>query len=65
MYRSCPAFLSYNNYEDDELISNDAVRGAVSQAWEAVPEYILENLIKEMPARCQAVIDANGMHTPY
>jgi DDE superfamily endonuclease len=54
-----------DHYGDDELISNDAVREAVSLAWEAVPEQLLEDLVKEMPARCQAVIDANGMHTRY
>jgi hypothetical protein len=53
------------NYGDDELLTNDSVRTAVQLAWEAVPEQVLEDLIKEMPTRCQAVIDADGMHTRY
>jgi hypothetical protein len=54
-----------DHYEEEELCTNDAIRTAVWEAWDAVPEQILEDLIAEMPARCQAVIDANGMHTRY
>jgi transposase len=53
------------NYEEEDLISNDAIRRAILEAWDAVPEQVLKDLIKEMPARCQAVIDADGMHTRY
>jgi transposase len=53
------------DHNEEEIIRNEAIRTAVWEAWDALPEYILENLVKEMPARCQAVIDANGMHIRY
>lgn len=37
----------------------------VEEAWEALPEEYLGELICSIPARCQAVINANGMHTKY
>jgi transposase len=48
-----------------EISGYDAIREALNSAWDALPEDFLEKLIQEMPARCQAVIDANGMHTKY
>jgi transposase len=53
-----------DNY-DDEITGEDTIRTAVWQAWNALPEAYLQELIESMPARCQAVIDANGMHIPY
>ncbi len=47
------------------LIRYDALREAIQVAWNAVPESYLLELLKSMSARCQAVIDANGMHTRY
>lgn len=35
------------------------------QAWEHFPRAILQDLVASMPARCQAVIEANGMQTKY
>jgi transposase len=35
------------------------------EAWDAIGELELLALVREMPARCQAVIDANGMQTKY
>ena len=29
------------------------------------PEHFLLDLLKDMPKRCQAVFDANGMHIKY
>jgi transposase len=37
----------------------------VKEAWEALPESYLKELLASMPARCQDVIEANGMHTKY
>ena len=34
-------------------------------AWDAVEQQKLEELISSMKDRCQAVIDANGMHTRF
>ncbi len=50
---------------DDNLRSYDALREAILAAWNAVPESYLKELLESMPARCQAVIDAEGMHTRY
>lgn len=35
------------------------------EAWNWMEETQLMTLIESMPARCQAVIDADGMYTPY
>lgn len=48
-----------------EKPSYPQLRRWVQEAWDALPEEYLEELICSMPARCQAVIDANGMHTKY
>ena len=48
-----------------EKMSYDALRAAVREAWEAVPQSYLTELIGSMRERCQAVIKANGMHTKY
>jgi DDE superfamily endonuclease len=41
------------------------LKQAIWRAWYAVPEHFLRDLVNEMSARCQAVIDANGKHTRY
>ena len=46
---------------EDTLITYDPLREAVAAAWEAVEEDYLEELLATMPARCQAVIDADGL----
>ena len=48
-----------------ERMSYDRLRRAVREAWEAVPQEYLTELLESMPKRCQAVIDANGMHTKW
>ncbi len=53
------------NYDENDLRSYPTLRTAITEAWEAVPESYLEALLQEMPIRCQAVIEANGMHTRY
>jgi hypothetical protein len=50
---------------DDRLRGYDELREAIIAAWNAVPEAYLNQLLEEMPARSQAVIDANGLHTRY
>jgi transposase len=46
-------------------VSRDALRQAVKDAWDAVPEDFLLKLIKSMPERMQRVVDAHGGHTKY
>jgi hypothetical protein len=58
------------NYIEDkwgleERVSYDRLRSYVREAWEELPDDYLKELLASMPARCQAVIDANGMYTPY
>jgi hypothetical protein len=49
----------------EETPSYDKLRRYVKEAWEALPDSFWQELLDSMPARCQAVIDANGMHTKY
>ena len=56
------------NYLQDnypENISYDRLRSAVKEAWEQVGRHEFEELIQSMKARCQAVIDADGLFTKY
>ena len=47
----------------------DAVRQALKEvlpiAWNAIPRDRMQSLIKSMPRRCQAVVDADGWYTKY
>ena len=52
-------------YGDEDKLSYDTLRKAVKEAWDAVTVEQLHDLIKSMRARCQAVIDANGMQTKF
>jgi hypothetical protein len=49
----------------DNLRAYDKLRAAILAAWKAVDSALSLGLLESMPARCQAVIDANGMHTRY
>ena len=52
-----------NNYEKN--LSYDQLRDAMTAAWEQISEQFLDELMDSMPARCEAVILADGMHTRY
>jgi hypothetical protein len=41
------------------------LKEAVAEAWNAVTDEQVRELIRTMPQRCQAVIDAQGGHTKY
>ena len=41
------------------------LRAAVQKAWDSITVDQLNELIDGMHDRCQAVIDANGMHASY
>ena len=51
-------------YLDDKL-SYKILRKAVIEAWDAIGENELAELLNSMPQRCQAVIDANGLYTKF
>ena len=56
------------NYLQDNYLETmlyNALRDAVKDAWDKVGRYEFEDLINSMPARCQAVIDADGLFTKY
>ena len=42
-----------------------ALRSIVKETWDSVSSADLVRLIKSMPARCQAVVDADGGPTKY
>jgi hypothetical protein len=48
-----------------EKLGYPALRLAVKEAWEAIEPSFLAELLAQMRERCQAVIDARGMHTKY
>ena len=50
-------------YSDLDKLNYDQLRQAVREAWDAVPDRFLDEQMRLMPARCEAVIRANGMHT--
>jgi transposase len=41
------------------------LKAAVFEAWNSITEEDIQDLIKSMHDRCQAVIDADGWHTKY
>jgi len=56
------------NYLQDnfpEHMSYDRLRKVVKEAWNSVGEHEFRELVESTPARCQAVIDANGLFTKY
>ena len=50
--------LKYPDYHS----SYDKLRTAVKEAWDVIGADELQALVREMPARCQAVIDVEGRH---
>ena len=45
--------------------SYEELRRRVQEAWDAIGEDLLEELVDTMPERCQDVINANGMYTKW
>lgn len=54
-----------SRYGDDENASYDVLRVRVKEAWDVLPQSFLQEQVATMPARLQAVIDADGMHIPF
>jgi hypothetical protein len=46
-------------------LSNDDLRVAVKRAWEVVEGSELEGFISQMPERCQALVEANGLFSRF
>lgn len=49
----------------DQNCSYDELRRRIQEAWDAIGEQELHQLILTMPQRCQDVIDAQGGHTKW
>ncbi|VCU40210.1 Bgt-50963 [Blumeria graminis f. sp. tritici] len=45
--------------------TQDSLRKIVKEVWDSVSSEYLVRLIQSMPARCQAVVDADGGPTRY
>jgi hypothetical protein len=56
-------YISQRYGEQD--ISLDRLKPVVEDAWQEVPEYMLENLTRSMPKRVQQVIEREGAATDY
>ncbi len=48
-----------------DLKKYEVIREAVHRGWLAIRKDQLDHLIDSMPARCQAVIAADGKQTKY
>lgn len=55
----------YKTRYDPASISFEELRRIVWEAWEAVPESFIEDLVNSWWRRCQVVIDACGGPTKY
>ena len=72
-YERIAGILPRDCVASDEGLDHEALpsskyrrlRSAAQEAWEAVGAAALRELVNTMHDRCQAVIDANGMHTKY
>ena len=53
----------WERYGRDDKLSDDTLEKAVREAWDAVTEDQLRDLVNSMRARSQVVIDANGRYT--
>jgi hypothetical protein len=48
-----------------EHMTLSELRIALTEAWEAIAADFLQDLLKSMPERCRAVIEAGGGHTKF
>jgi hypothetical protein len=51
------------NFPENMTLSE--LRIALREAWDAIPADFLHDLLKSMPERCRAVIEAGGGHTKF
>ena len=60
-------FIIKHNLQEDypERMTPTQLKEAVQKTWDDLEFPSLSDLLNTMPARIQAVIDANGMHTKY
>ena len=51
--------------EQHECDTMEKLQDAVAEEWDKVDKEHMRNLVRSMPERCQAVINAHGDHTKY
>ena len=56
---------NYPDSEDGKQWSEDELRLIVKEAWDSFTAEQLMGLNSTMPARCKAVIDAEGVYSQY
>ena len=54
-----------DHFSHEDKVPYNVLRARVQEAWDVISEDMLEELMNTMPARCQAVIDAQGGHTRW
>ena len=55
----------YPDSDGGKRLSPKKLREVVEEAWQSIPDEDRRTLVESMPARCEAVIRANGGHTKY
>jgi uncharacterized coiled-coil protein SlyX len=51
--------------EPFQCSSMEELQDVVAEQWKKTPKKYLRELVRSMPKRCQAVIDAHGDHTKF
>ena len=62
--------ILYKQYPDIHLLKDNVadmeiLKGWIKDAWEAVPQELIDTLILSMPRRLQALRKAKGWYTKY
>jgi hypothetical protein len=57
--------INYPDLPGGRQYTYEQLREIVREAWDSISLDFLRELIESMPARCQAVINAEGGYTKY
>ena len=57
--------IHYPDLPSGKQYSYEQLRDIVKEAWDSITSETLQELLESMPARCKAVVEANGGHTKY
>jgi len=52
-------------WQSNTAANREELQRLIQQAWDSITPEFLGGLVDSMPARCQAVLDAQGGPTPY
>jgi hypothetical protein len=56
---------NYLQADFPEHMTLSELRIALRETWDAIPADFLQDLLRSMPERCRAVIEAGGAHTIF